>query len=367
VKRPSGSPAWTSRVQLTPSSMRQSPRIEGLAWPSASSSPVGMGTGHSVRAALVSTFPPRPCGIGTFAADLRAALIGTGSAEVDLVAVVHEPSSPQRRGLLATIAGAVRGDYARTARMLGRLDVDVVLLQHEYGIFGGRDGEYVLSFARELTPAARADTAHRPLRAHGAPGGSADRALRRGRARHRDDRDRPPTARRLGRLPEEKVRVVPHGAPARLIARAAATRDARAGADPRHDDDGPRLSTFGLISSGKGIETVIDALPALVDRHPGLVYTIAGRTHPDVERREGERYRLMLERHAFELGLGTHVLFDDRFVSVDELAVLLGNTDIFLTPYAGREQIASGALTFALAAGCAVVSTSGRSLAHKAR
>src|SRR5207302_2468376 len=122
-------------------------------------------------------------------------------------------------------------------------------------------------------------------------------------------------------------------------------------------DGGIRLSTFGLISSGKGIETVIEALPAIVDRYPDLVYTIAGRTHPDVERREGERYRLGLEQRAFELGLGTHVVFDDRFLSVDELSLLLGQTDVFLTPYASREQIASGALTFALAAGCAVVST----------
>src|SRR6478672_8341888 len=102
-----------------------------------------------MRTAIVSTYPPRACGIGTFSADLRATLTATGTA-ADLVAVVHEPSRPQRRGLLATIAQAVRGDYVRTARMLGRLDVDVVLLQHEYGIFGGRDGEYVLSFAREL-------------------------------------------------------------------------------------------------------------------------------------------------------------------------------------------------------------------------
>ena len=95
----------------------------------------------AMRTAIVSTFPPRPCGIGTFAADLRGTLTATGTVKVaDLVAVVHEPSSPQRRGLLATITQAVRGDYVRTARMLGRLDVDVVLLQHEYGIFGGRDG-----------------------------------------------------------------------------------------------------------------------------------------------------------------------------------------------------------------------------------
>src|ERR1051325_7388733 len=106
-----------------------------------------------VRPAIVSTSPPRACGIGTFAADVRATLLGVpGIERADLVAVVNEPSSPQRRGLLGTIAQPVRGDYVRTARMLGRLDIDVVLLQHEYGIFGGRDGDYVLSFVRDLAP-----------------------------------------------------------------------------------------------------------------------------------------------------------------------------------------------------------------------
>src|ERR1700751_5204285 len=105
-----------------------------------------------MRAAIVSTYPPRACGIGTFAADGRSTLLGVdGVDRVDFVAVVNEPSRPQRRGLLSTIGQAVRGDYVRAARMLGRLDVDVVLLQHEYGIFGGRDGDYVLSFARNLS------------------------------------------------------------------------------------------------------------------------------------------------------------------------------------------------------------------------
>ena len=105
-----------------------------------------------MRAAIVSTYPPRACGIGAFAADVRAALLGVeGVDRVERIVVVDEPSRPQRPGLVATIAQAVRGDYVRAARILGRLDVDVVLLQHEFGIFGGRDGEYVLSFAEELS------------------------------------------------------------------------------------------------------------------------------------------------------------------------------------------------------------------------
>ena len=117
------------------------------------------------------------------------------------------------------------------------------------------------------------------------------------------------------------------------------------------------LSTFGLISAGKGLETVIAALPAIVQRHPEVIYVIAGRTHPDIARREGERYRLLLEQAVFDLGLEDHVEFDDRFLSIDEIADLLAATDVFVTPYRNREQISSGALTFGIAAGCGVVST----------
>jgi glycosyltransferase involved in cell wall biosynthesis len=310
-----------------------------------------------MRAAIVSTYPPRACGIGAFSADLRATLVGTGTVTVaDLVAIVHEPSSPQRRGLLAAIAQGVRGDYVRTARMLGRLAVDVVLLQHEYGIFGGRDGEYVLSFAQELAQPLVV-TLHTVL---SEPTPHQAEVLTDLCAEAELVIVMTETALRLlvesGACPEEKVRVVPHGAPVRIAERAAAgLRTPRSASSAA--DDPFRLSTFGLISPGKGLETVLEALPAMIERHPEIVYTIAGRTHPDVSRREGERYRLMLERRVLELGLGAHVEFDDRFLSVDELADLLASTDVFLTPYGSREQIASGALTFAIAAGCAVVST----------
>ena len=96
------------------------------------------------------------------------------------------------------------------------------------------------------------------------------------------------------------------------------------------------LSTFGLISAGKGIETVIEALPAIVERHPEVVYVVAGRTHPDVAHREGERYRLRLEQTVVDLGLEDHVEFDDRFLAIEEIADLLAATDVFVTPYKGR-------------------------------
>ncbi len=311
-----------------------------------------------MRTAIVSTYPPRACGIGTFAADLRRTLLDVAGVEgADLVAVVNEPSAPQAPGLLATIAQAVRGDYVRTARMLGRLDADVVLLQHEYGIYGGSDGEYVLSFAQELAQPLVV-TLHTVL---SEPTPHQAEVLAELCAAAELVIVMTETALRLlvasGACEAEKVRVVPHGAPVRLTAVAAAGLDAPASRTGLEGAGAFRLSTFGLISPGKGLETVIEALPAILDRHPEVVYTIAGRTHPDVARREGERYRLMLERRVLELDLGRHVEFDDRFLSIDQLAGLLAETDVFLTPYRSREQIASGALTFAIAAGCGVVST----------
>lgn len=305
-----------------------------------------------MRTALVSTYPPRACGIGTFAADVRSTLLGVDDVErVDFVAVVNEPSRPQRRGLLSTIGQGVRGDYVRTARMLNRSELDAVLLQHEYGIFGGLDGEYVLSFTKELAQPLVV-TLHTVL---SEPTPHQLSVLSELCERAELVIVMTDTAERLlvecGACSPEKIRVVPHGAPARLTARASLETTAS------RTHGRVTLSTFGLISPGKGLETAIEALPAIVERHPEVVYVVAGRTHPDVAHREGERYRLMLERRVFELGLGEHVEFDDRFLSIDELSDLLVATDVFVTPYRNREQIASGALTFAIAAGCAVVST----------
>src|SRR5437868_10108510 len=205
-----------------------------------------------MRTAIVSTYPPRACGIGTFAADVRATLLGVDGVErVDFVAVVNEPSRPQRRGLLSTIGQAVRGDYVRTARMLGRLDIDVVLLQHEYGIFGGRDGEYVLSFAEALTQPLVV-TLHTVL---SEPTAHQAEVLTELCAQAELVIVMTDTALRLlvdgGACPENKVRVAPHGAPTRLTLRAADDDDGRARLPYRRGSDRFVLSTFGLISPGK--------------------------------------------------------------------------------------------------------------------
>jgi glycosyltransferase involved in cell wall biosynthesis len=317
-----------------------------------------------VRTAIFSTFAPRACGIGVFASDLRAALLGVPEVdEVGSIVIVDGPSSPQQPDVLATVSQSVPGDYVRAARLLSRIDIDVVLLEHEFGIFGGVDGEYVLSFTRGLAQplvvtlhTVLSQPSPHQLEVLSALCDQAERVI-----------VMTDTARRLlvevGASPWEKIRVVPHGAPV-VLGRRRLER-----APGRNPPVAPLfggcermrsrflLSTFGLLSAGKGLETAIEALPLVVERHPEVLYLIAGQTHPQVARREGEKYRLMLQRLVVDLDLGDHVRFDDRFLPIDELADLLAATDVFLTPYRNREQIASGALTFALAAGCAAVST----------
>ena len=174
-----------------------------------------------MRTAIVSTYPPRVCGIGTFAADLRETLLDVaGVDDVAVVPIVNEPSRPQGAGPISMIGQAVRGDYVRAARTLGRLNVDAVLLQHEYGIFGGRDGEYVLSFAEELAEPLVV-TLHTVL---SRPTPHQLEVLTELCAEAELVIVMTDTAQRLlvecGACAEDKIRVVPHGAPSRLTERA---------------------------------------------------------------------------------------------------------------------------------------------------
>ncbi len=334
-----------------------------------------------MRVAIVSTYPPRPCGIGIFAHDLRSAILQTdASTAVDVVSIVRDPQRRDEPEVVAAIRQDVRSDYAGVARTLTSRGTDVVLVEHEYGIFGGDAGTFVLSLVEELVQPLVV-TLHTVLSAPSVQQAEALRALCQRATLVTVFTE---TARRMiveaRVVSPERVRVVPHGAPSLLMGGrklSAATDD---DTQPQaHPEDGteplapatvaiPRpalerlegrtvLSTFGLISAGKGIELAIRSLPAVVADHPEVLYLVAGQTHPDVVTTEGESYRLGLERLVRDLDLADHVHFLDRFLTIEELAVLLSSTDLYLTPYRSREQIVSGALTFAIAAGCPVVST----------
>lgn len=346
-----------------------------------------------MKIAVVSTYPPRPCGIGTFTADLRDAVLRADPAtEVNIVSIVTEETrlAPVAGGgpprgttasaavrehppeVIASLRQHHRDDYAAVAQLLDEDGTDVVLIEHEYGIFGGEAGEYALSLMAELTPPAVV-TFHTVLSSPSPAQATTFRALCRLATLVTVFTD---TARRMvvegGFVEEERVRVVPHGAPPQLVAHELAPRGEGLISAPSADavttgniDVAMRarlqgrtvLSTFGLISSGKGIELAIDALAKVVPAHPEVLYLIAGQTHPEVAKHEGESYRERLAAQVHALGLTDHVQFLDRFLGIDELALLLASTDLYITPYRSKEQIVSGALTFAVAAGCPVVST----------
>ncbi|MEO7588802.1 MAG: glycosyltransferase [Arachnia sp.] len=310
-----------------------------------------------MKAVIVSTYPPRKCGIATFAKDVRDSL----RPHVDDVVVV--PSVVRRdaeRGeVLTTFRQEERNDYARSAESINRSGADVVLVQHEFGIFGGAEGAFILDLVGDLDMP-YCVTLHTVLERFSRTQASVMQELLDGAALVFVFSAR---ARGLladaGLVDPAKVAVIPHGAPRGLI-------------DPAHDGDlVPRLSklvgrsvadrrivsTFGLLSPGKGLERAIGAIPAVAAVAPGVLYVVAGRTHPEVVKRQGETYRGSLEFLVEELGVEDNVVFVDKYLSDDELVTLLRATEVFVTPYPGREQVVSGTLTFAVAAGCAVVST----------
>ena len=313
------------------------------------------------RIALVSTFLPRRCGLATFTDDLRTALCGVAPRwQIDICAVDRDGLAYGTE-VTTVIRQDVPADYRRAARALADAGTDLVMIQHEYGIFGGHDGGYVLHLAAGLREYGVPYT----VTLHTVPsrpttGQAATLAeLCRHAARVTVFTD---TAGRLavetGLVGRAALATVPHGAPDIL----------RSFVDP--DSVGPAartaldrtadtrvLATFGLLGPGKGVEHAIAALPAVIARHPDVVYLVAGATHPEVARHTGEAYRQRLARLAADHGVSEHVHFLDAFLSASELAVLLARTHVFLTPYRSPDQICSGALTFALTAGCPVVST----------
>ncbi len=302
-----------------------------------------------MRVAIVSTYRPKACGIAVFTGDLRDAILRADpETVVDVVALVDantpRPSAPE---VLTTIARDDPDSYRAASRVLEQRGADVVLLEHEYGLFGGEAGAAVVALAESLSQPLVL-TLHTVL---SDPSAAQLDVLRRLGAQAALTTVFTQTAREMiiaqQVSPPARVRVVPHGAPDLL-------RDA---APARLGAGRTIVSTFGLISAGKGIGTAIAALPKVVAQHPEVLYLVVGQTHPEVVRHDGETYRDGLRRQVADLDLGGHVRFVDGFAPVEEIAGLLAATDIYLTPYRSREQIVSGALTFAVAAGCPVVST----------
>lgn len=305
------------------------------------------------RIAFVGNYLPRQCGIATFTTDLCEAIAAEHSDTTCIAVPVNDIEGgyayPSRVRFELTEKDLE--SYRRGADFLNINSVDLVCLQFEYGIFGGRAGSHILTLLRDLRMPI-VTTLHTILRE---PDAQQRRVLT--EVAGLSDRLVVMTKRSAEFLQEiyeiapDKIDLIPHGIPDLPFV------------DPSFHKDlfGVEgkivLLSFGLLSANKGIETVISALPAILAKHSNVVYFIVGATHPHVLRHDGETYRLSLQWLAQEKGVEGQVIFYNRFVTLEELVEFIGAADIYITPYLNPAQAVSGTLAYTVGAGKAVIST----------
>jgi glycosyltransferase involved in cell wall biosynthesis len=305
------------------------------------------------RVAIIGNYLPRKCGIATFTTDLCDAI----HAEYDATELLALPvnDTPEGYSYPTRVRFELSQDelasYRQAADFLNFSNIDLVCLQHEYGIFGGSAGAHVLELLRRLHMPV-VTTLHTVLREP-----DADQRIAMEEIAALSDRlivmsrQSSEILQEVFHVPISKIDLIPHGIPSLAFTDPTFYKDAfgTEGKDV--------LLTFGLLSPNKGIENVIQALPTILSRHNNVVYMISGVTHPHVLRHEGDRYRQYLQKLAKDLGVQDHVIFRNRFVSPQELVELVGAADIYITPYKHKGQVVSGTLAYALSAGKAIIST----------
>ena len=299
---------------------------------------------------MLGNHTPRQCGIATFTEDLAQAL-ADGGPDIDvMVAAMNDSRSyayPPR--VRITIEQDDLGAYEAAADELNGCGIDVLSVQHEFGIFGGPAGSYLLTLLRRVRMPI-VTTLHTVLEPFTPEQLAVIEELASLSARIVVMSERAVRFLVAQGVPREKVVFIHHGVHVTDADRDA--EKARLGLPGR-----TLILTFGLLSPNKGVETVIRALPGLVQEFPDVTYLVLGATHPYVRAHQGEAYREELARLAADLGVAAHVRFDDQFVARDELIRCLAAADIYLIPYPKQEQITSGTLAYAVGNGKAVVST----------
>ncbi|MEZ0388983.1 MAG: glycosyltransferase family 4 protein, partial [Verrucomicrobium sp.] len=303
--------------------------------------------------AFLGGFEPRQCGIATFTHDLCEAVSAQAPSALCIAGAVNDRPEgykyPPR--VRFELQEKDLDSYRRTADYLNFNNVDVLCVQHEFGIYGGTAGSHLLALLKEVRMPV-VTTLHTVLQEPNVDQRKVMKELA-----MRSDRlvvmakKGAEILREVYAVPDSKIDIIPHGIPDIAFSDSASYKT-QFGVDGR-----VVLLTFGLLGPGKGIEHAIEALPAIIKEHPNVVYLVLGATHPHLVAREGERYRLSLERLAEERGVKEHVIFYNRFVSLDDLKEFIGATDIYLTPYLNVAQITSGTLAYVFGAGKAVVST----------
>jgi glycosyltransferase involved in cell wall biosynthesis len=310
-------------------------------------------TANIKQIAFLGDHLPRQCGIATFTSDICDAIAAEFPQCQCIVGAVND--RPEGYDYPARIRFEIDekelDSYRRAADFLNINNVEIVLVQHEFGIYGGPAGSHLLALLRDVhMPVVTA--LHTVLREP-----NPDQHALMKQLDELTNRFIVMANRGKGFLEEiygiapDKIDVIPHGIPDMPFI------DPNFNKDQFGVEGKTVLLTFGLLSPNKGIEHVIKALPSILEQHPNVVYIILGATHPNVIAREGESYRLMLERLAEDCGVAPHVIFYNRFVALEELKEFIGAADIYITPYLSESQITSGTLAYTFGAGKAVIST----------
>lgn len=302
------------------------------------------------KVAMLGNHLPRQCGIATFTTDLSDAITREFDAlDCFVLAMNDRPGHRYPDKVRFEIEERDLASYRRAADFLNVNAVDVLSVQHEYGIFGGKAGSHLLTLLRELRMPI-VTTLHTILANPNALQKAAmDEVVQLSERVVVMSQKGAQLLESVHGVSPQKIDLIPHGI--RTLTSATPDKD-RLGLEGKHV-----ILTFGLLSPDKGIENVIDALPRILVAYPNTVYVVVGATHPHIKERFGEGYRLMLKARAQKLGVDSSVVFHDRFVSDEELAGFLGAADIYITPYLKAEQITSGTLAYAVGTGKAIIST----------
>ncbi len=301
--------------------------------------------------AFLSTYPPRECGLATFTQDLVRELDRIDLLSEPRVIAVSDGHYSYSGRVIMELRQHDRESYVNTARAINDSDTELLVIEHEYGIFGGEAGEYIIDLVENLQVPI-VTTLHtvlpNPLEKQRKIlkylGEKSVRVVTMAKNTR-------PVLESVYGIEPSKIEVIHHGVPYRIV-------QSREKLKERHGFSGRSVvSTFGLLSPGKGLEYGIEAIAKVAETHKDIVYLILGETHPNVKKESGETYREKLVKLAERLGIKEHVRFVNKYLTKEEIINYLQMSDIYMTPYLGKDQAVSGTLAYAVGYGRVVVST----------
>jgi len=307
-----------------------------------------------LRVLFIGTYVPKECGIATFTSDLLNSIsVENNDIHCEVIALI-DPSENHNYSeeVVFQIERNKLEDYYRAADFINHSDADVICLQHEFGLFGGDAGDYIFALLSGISKPV-ITTMHTVIRE---PELDEYRVSTEKLARYSDklvvmSQIAVDILKDNYRVSKDKIQVIFHGMPDYPFSNCDKYKKML------NLKGSPLILTFGLLSQNKGIESMLKALPDVINQHPDLVYLILGATHPMIKKKYGEAYRQYLKNIVSELEIENNVVFHDKFVEKEELCNYILASDIYASPYLSREQIVSGTLTYAIGMGKAIVST----------